>query len=151
VTKEQTDLAAAAGRYWANRKAETLEGAIPAVDWPETWRTEWGGRLPFDEGEVDPSDLPTLAAIASLTATERWEELVQARRAEEDADEVEIELEREAVRLFEQLDKGLPEGLRAMRDGERVYLVDEAGMERTITSMEQASRVLREWKETRSL
>lgn len=151
TTKEQSDLATAAGHGWAERKAATLEGAIPAVDWPDTWSPAWGESLPFRSGEVDPQSVPVLLAIASHAAAERWAELVSEHRAEESADEEEVDLEIEAVRLFEAVRDALPEGLTVVRNGERVCLVDEAGKERTITSLEQASRVLGEWKEDRSL
>lgn len=150
VTREQSDLAVAAGHSWAEQKAEALEGAIRAVDWPSVWQAAWGGELPFDA----PLDLPvteTLLAIANHAAAVRWQELLEARQIAEAADEEELDLEVEAARLFEGVRDILPEGLTAVRRGERVYLVDASGMERTITSPEQTISVIKDWKETRSL
>lgn len=151
TSDEAGDLAAAAGHGWAERKAATLEGAIPAVDWPDAWSPAWDESLPFRFGEIDAQRLPALRAVATHAAAERWAELVSEHRADESADEEELDLEIEAVRLFEAVRKELPQGLTVVRSGERVCLVDDAGKERTITSLEQASRVLGEWKENRSL
>lgn len=137
------------GRGWAERKAETFEGTIPAVDWPDTWSPAWGESLPFPS--VEPQSLPALPAVATHAAAERWAELLIQHRADESAEEEELGLEIEAVRLYEAVRGALPDGLTAVRDGERVYPVDDSGKERTITSLEQASRVLGEWKEDRSL
>jgi len=151
VTEEQGRMAAAAGRSWAEQKAERLEGEIPAVDWPDFWQPEWSGKLPFDSSRLDSHGLAALQALANHAAVEQWQELVFARRADEDAEDEEIEMEVDAARLFESVRNSLPDGLRAVRDGERVYLVDYRGTERTITSLPQAVRVIDEWREGRSL
>jgi hypothetical protein len=151
MTNEQSDLAATAGRGWAERKVEALEGTIPAVDWPDTWSPAWGESLPFRSGEVEPQSLRALQAVATHAAAERWAELLIQHRADESAEEEDLDLEIEAVRLYEAVRGALPDGLTAVRDGERVYLVDDSGKERTITSLEQTTRVLGEWKENRSL
>lgn len=150
VTPEQGDLAAAAGHEWAEEKAEALEGAIRAVDWPETWQAAWGGALPFD-APLDVRATETLLAIANHAASLRWQSLLEARRMAEAAGEEEQDLEANAVRLFEGVRDTLPDGLTAVRDGERVYLLDANGMERTITSPEQTFGVVKEWKESRTL
>jgi hypothetical protein len=150
VTREQGDLAIAAGHRAAERKAEALDGVIRAVDWPAVWQAEWGGSLPFDEA-LDLRATETLLAVMNHAAAERWQEILEEHRIAESSDEEEVDLEVEAVRLFERVRDTLPRGLTAVRSGERVYLIDEGGMERTISSTEQAFNVVDEWKQTRSL
>ena len=107
--------------------------------------------LPGDLAAAGPSTLPVLEAVARHEAAARWAELLGEHRADESAEEEELELETDAVRLFNALRQALPEGLSVVRRGEGVFLVDDGGMERTIVSLEQAFRVIEEWKESRSL
>lgn len=149
--RKQAEIARTAGFGWAEEKAEALQGEVPAVDWPDFWDPEWARTLPFRSGEVGEHDVETLRAIANHAAAERWAELVSERREMEDAADEEIDAEANAVRLFETVQDSLPQGLHLRREGERVCLLDAAGIERTITSLAQAWHVIDEWKERRSL
>lgn len=151
VSKERSELALAAGHGWAERKAEILDGAMPAADWPDVWSKKWAGRLPFDENETDPRELAALEVVANHAAAEHWAKLVREHRTVESAEEEELDQEAAAARLFDSVRGALPDGLVVQRAGERVYLVDERGMERTITSVAHAARVVADWKDQRSL
>lgn len=151
MTREQAELATAAGHSWADRKAEALDGEVPAVDWAEVWLPAWAEALPFAATEVDDHDHRGLLAIANHAAAERWAELVAQHRAAEDYEDEELDEETQAEKLLEAVQNDLPHGLTADRDGARVYLRDGGGMERTITSLAHAWRVIAEWEEQRSL
>jgi hypothetical protein len=151
MTREQAELATAAGHSWAERKVEALDGEIPAIDWEDVWLAEWAEPLPFDAREVDDRDRPGLLAIANHAAAERWGELVTRHRTEEDYEDEEQDEEAEAEKLLEAVQNDLPRGIVADRDGARVYLRDEAGMERTITSLQHAWLAIAEWEEQGSL
>lgn len=151
MTEEQAALATAAGRSWAELKAEALRGVVLAQDWPDMWNDADSGPLPFKIEEAEAKDWSGLRAIANHVAHERWRELVSEQRALESADETEADLEPPAIRLEETLSADLPPGLEVSRDGPRVYLRDTStGMERTVTSLEHAWRVVSDWQEKRT-
>ena len=78
-----TDLARAAelGRSWAEQKADTLDGTPPA-DWPESWEPAWNGKL---VGALAGSAKQSaLVDIATHAAHERWVEIVEERRDQDD-------------------------------------------------------------------
>lgn len=151
MNRDQANLAIAAGHSWAERKADTLLGEIPAHDWPDVWEDAWNPKLPFRESEVVAGDVKGLVAIASHAAAERWRELLREHRGEEDVEDEELDTEAEAERLLQAIRRDLPEGLHADREGERVMLLDRDGFERTVKTLEQAWRIVAEYEERRSL
>jgi hypothetical protein len=148
---EQSRLAEAAGHVWAESVAETLADTIPAINWPAEWDTRWSGKLPFRPGEIGSDDIDRLIGVAARAAAERWSEILNARRSDESPIEQQFDEETRAIRLLEAIESDLPEGLTLERDGPRVYVRDEAGVERTIDSLEQAWRAVSEWRERHSL
>lgn len=151
MKREQAELATAAGHSWAERKAGNLDGEVPAIDWADVWRPSWAEALPFSPREIDDHERQALLALANHAAAERWAELVAQHRAQEDYEDEELDEEAEAEKLLETVENDLPQGLVAGRDGARVYLRDGGGMERTITSLSHAWRVIADWEEQGSL
>lgn len=150
MKRDHARLAASAGRLWAERKAEALAEIIPAVDWPDLWDDKERGALPFGPDEVDATERAALEVEALHAAHERWPTLVTAQRSLEADHEQEPGLELDAIRLERALQNDLPHGIAVGRDGPRVYLEDsQSGMQRTVTSLAQAWRVVDEWEETR--
>lgn len=145
------DFAIAAGRAWAEQKAEALEEEIPGPAWPDTWNPDWAGPLDLGPGPVDEHVRAGVLAVANHAAAERWRELVRAQRDLEDVEDDEHESEAQALHLLEVLERDLPPGLQVGHDGGRVYLVDADGTERTVESLEHAWRVVAEYEEHRSL
>lgn len=151
MTREHAELATAAGHSWAERKADALDGEMPAIDWPDMWSPSWAEALPFSPLEIDDHERSGLLAIANHAAAERWAEIVARHRADEDYEDEELDEEAEAAKLLAAIQNDLPQGLIADRDGARVYLRDEAGMERTVTSLPHAWRAIAEWEEQGAL
>lgn len=148
MNREMYKRAEAAGRLWAEHKADLLRGNIPALDWPDLWQEKWAGSPAFDEAGVAPADRAALLAAAHVAASRRWGELVELCRESEDVPDEETDEEAGAVQLYEAVRTELPRGLVAGRDGPRVYLEDTLhGTEHTITSLENAWRVIEEWRE----
>jgi hypothetical protein len=148
MDRESYTQAEVAGRLWAEQKADMLRGNIPAMDWPELWLEKWAGKLPFDASSVAPRDRAALLAAANVAAARRWGELVEQCRESEDVLDEETDEEADAVQLYEAVRAGLPRGLVAGRDGPRVYLEDTLhGTEHTVRSLEDAWRVVEEWRE----
>jgi hypothetical protein len=144
---EQVRLAEAAGRSWAETKAEALDGTIPAVHWPTDWDRRSMRALPFKPGEVLEQDLPDLAQRALSAAAERWAGLVVQRRLDEPSFEQELSEEARANQLLEAIEPNLPWEIVADRDGAEVTLTDPFGQQWSVLSVEQAWRVLSEWRE----
>jgi hypothetical protein len=150
--RDDEGLAVAAGRSWAELKAETLEaGDVPAVAWPDVWDPAWAERLELGPGAVDDRARAAALVVANHAAAERWRELIRDRRDAEDLEDEEHDAEASARRLLGLLRDDLPPGLRADHDGARVFLVDDDGGERTVQSLEHAFRVIAEYEEHRSL
>lgn len=148
MERERYTRAEDLGRLWAEQKAEMLRGSIPALDWPDLWQEKWGGKLPFDESAVAPREWTALLAAANAAAARRWGELVEQCRDSEHVQDGETDEEADAVQLYEAVRAGLPRGLVAGRDGPRVYLEDTLhGTEHTVGSLEDAWRVIEEWRE----
>lgn len=148
MNRDSYERAEAAGRSWAETKADMLRGNIPALDWPDLWQEGWAGALPFDESSTAPRDRAALAAAANVAAARRWGELVEQCRESEDVPDEETDEEADAVQLYEAVRAGLPRGLIAGRDGPRVYLEDTLhGTEHTVGSLEDAWRVIEDWRE----
>ncbi len=142
------ERARAVGRTWAEAKADVLRGNIPAGNWPDLWQDKWAGQLPFDEAGLQQRERSALLAAANVAAAKRWAELVEQSRETEDLPEEENDEEADAIQLYEAVRAGLPRGLLAGRDGPRVYLEDTLhGTEHTVTSLEDAWRVVEEWRE----
>ncbi len=147
MKRESYVRAEAAGRAWAEQKADMLRGNIPAFDWPDLWQERWAGALPFDDS-LPSRDRTALLAAANVAAARRWGELVEQNRDSEDVPDEENDEEADAVQLYEAVRAGLPRGLLAGRDGPRVYLEDTLhGTEHTVSSLEDAWRVIEEWRE----
>jgi len=135
-----------AGRGWADRKADALEGTL-AQDWPLEWDPSWAGELRFD-GQLDRDELADLTDLANREAAEHWLEIVEARRTAEDSRAETEELETRAIHLYEELREHIPEGLAVGRDGARVFLMDiEDAAEFSVHSLGEASRVINDWQE----
>ncbi len=150
MERDQARLAATAGRLWAERKAETLRDGIPAADWPDLWDDAEQGSLPFSSSELAGTRGAALETEALHAAHERWRELVVEQRNLEADQEQEPLLELDAVRLETALQNDLPHGISVGREGSRVYLEEtRRGMQRSVTSLEQAWRVVDEWEESR--
>lgn len=150
--RDDEGLAIAAGRSWAELKAETLEaGDVPALAWPDVWNPAWAPRLELGPGSVDDRARAAALAVANHAAAERWREIVRERRESEDVEDEEHDAEASALRLLSSLRDDLPPGLWADHDGARVFLVDGEGAERTVRSLDHAFRVIAEYEEHRSL
>ena len=111
------------GEYWAEAKADVLNGNIPAVDWPDVWRREWDGHL--DLRRIDERHQHVLVEEAHRAAVEHWGEIVKDQRELEDVEDEERDEEADAVRLFRAVQRDLPQGLIVGQDGPRVYLQDK--------------------------
>lgn len=139
--------AAAAGRAWADRKADALEGTS-ALDWPADWDPAWAGELHLSGARVDARELSALVDLANREAATRWLDLVEARRSTQDARAESEELETGAVRLYEALREHTPQGLSVGREGGRVFLQDVGdASEHSVTSLGEAMRVIGDWQE----
>ncbi len=137
-----------AGRAWAEQKADALEGTL-AQDWPMEWETRWDGELRLSGSRVDRQELDELIDLANREAAARWLDLVQARKATEDARSELEELVARAVWLYESLRGHTPEGLAVARDGARVYLQDvsDATEIAQVRSLGDAARAMSDWEE----
>ncbi|HZO16523.1 MAG TPA: hypothetical protein VFB62_24780 [Polyangiaceae bacterium] len=134
------------GEYWAEAKADVLDGNIPALDWPDVWRREWDGRL--DLRGIDERHQHVLVEEAHHAAVDHWAEIVKEQREREDIEDEEHDEEADAVRLFRAVQRDLPQGLIVGQDGPRVFLQDKlTGEEMTITSLRQAWKVIEQWRE----
>lgn len=149
--KEKADLCVAAGRGWAEAKAEILRGSVPALDWPDLWDDAENPALPFAPHEIEERERRDLGQVASHSAHERWRELLTEQRDLEALEQEDHELEAGALRLEKALRDDAPPGITVGRDGSRVYLVNTAtGAERTVDSLETAFRAIEDWAETRA-
>jgi hypothetical protein len=147
MDKHHEAQAARAGRAWAEQKADALEGTS-AQDWPAEWDPRWAGELRLSGARVARRELEELIDFANREAAERWLELVETRRAVEDARGELEEIEARAVWLYEALRAHTPEGLTVGRDGARVYLQDMGdATELSVGSLGEASRVISDWQE----
>jgi hypothetical protein len=148
MLRQHVSEAHAVGERWAENRADLLDGDMPAIDWPESWSTDWDGELPEALASLPRAERELLLSEAHRAAAERWGELVLERRDEEDWVDEEQELEARARALFESVRADLPGGLVAQRDGPRVFLTDEnTGEELTITSLPHAWIVIETWRE----
>jgi hypothetical protein len=135
-----------AGRRWAEWRAESLDGDIPALDWPDEWPSAWNEALELPE-EVGERDAPAYRIAAHHAAAERWAELLKEHRDSEAVAEEEADAEAQAVRLVSLLREDLPAGLTVWRDGHDVYLRAPHGEETPIHSLRDAWRVVAEYDE----
>jgi hypothetical protein len=146
MNRELKESPVAAGRRWAEARVESLEGLIPAVDWPEVWPSAWDEPLDLPE-EVGDADAPAYRVAAHHAAAERWIELLDEREVSEALREEEADEEAAAVRLLTLLEADLPRGLTAWRDGPLVVLRDAWGNEATVRSLRDAWRAVSEFDE----
>lgn len=72
--------AVACGRAWADERARSLRGHLPAEQWPEAWDDAANGSLP---SAADGAEQLRLSIAASHAARERWHELVVRQRSSE--------------------------------------------------------------------
>jgi hypothetical protein len=148
MLRDHVNEAHALGERWARRRADLLDGDLPAMDWPESWSPEWDGELPKELASLPHSERALLLTEAHRAAAEQWGEIVLDKRDDEDWVDEEQDLEAQARALFETLRADVPSGLAVARDGPRVFLTDlNSGEERTITSLGSAWQVLQDWSE----
>ena len=151
LTRRETEAdqaeATALGRALADERANALRNTLPAADWPDFWQDTQDVRWPV---ELRGARRRTFAAAVERAAQDHWRELLAEQRAVEDIEEDPHEPESAAVQLEAVLRESVPPGTTCGRDGSRVYVLDtETGMERTVTSLEGAWRVIEEWGERR--
>jgi hypothetical protein len=139
--------AEALGCRWAETKESWLEGSSPS-DWPDTWAREWGGDTSeLRSAGMDPIEYAELVAYAHCSASVRWGEIIDDRRAREDLRSMHQEADTRANRLAEELATDLPHGLSVARDGSHVCVVGDASeREEPVRSVAEASRVVGEWR-----
>jgi hypothetical protein len=138
----------ALGRAWASDKADELRGAIDPADWPDFWDEADAGPLP---GDMSLAEQRELYNRATLAARERWVDIVADERFSDTLEENRDETEARAAALEAELRGSLPPDVNVGRDGSRVFLVlsDPGRGEKTVSSLSNAWRVLRDWQEQR--
>jgi hypothetical protein len=139
--------AIALGRAWADELAERYRDETPAADWPDFWDDADDGPLPTN---LRPEQRAAMKRVAHRAAHERWIELVADQRAAESIDEDTLEREAAAAQLEATLRRAVPSAIGVGRDGSRAFLLlGKSGVERTVSSLEDAWRVVEEWSEQR--
>src|SRR5690606_16273492 len=145
---ERIERARRRGRRWAEEKADVLEEAIPAAEWPDVWRAAWDGDLADLATDLSDAEGRALRDEAHHAARDRWLEIVIDRRRFEDVAGEERDEEARALSLVRALRDDLPQGLRVDHDGPRVFVADTTtGQERTVDSLSHAWKVVEEWKQ----
>jgi len=146
------------GCAWADQKAAVLETGMLPDQWPDVWdplwisdteAAHWASSIGAETSSL--SDFEAFKLTAHHAAGERWAELVDRAREAADEKDAELEAEEAATALVGALRRDLPPGLIVSADGPRVYLLDDSGMERTVTSVAHAWRVVADWKESHTL
>lgn len=145
---KQTSLARL-GEQWAEQRADDLRGDLPAIEWPDEWPVDWSGDIP-EADRLSHDELSEQLDIAVYAAQRRWAELVTEQRDIEATADSERDDEAGALSLLVRIRSDLPDGVEVDHDGPRLFLRESrrGGRERTVTSLEEAWRVLREWGES---